>query len=55
VQHVAEVNSARASAEEDVAKNSDDFLKQFDGEYCVLDICPLIDNTPAKFTICNIS
>ncbi|WJX84841.1 Kinesin-like protein KIN-5C [Trifolium repens] len=30
VQHVAEVNSARASAEEDVAKNSDDFLKQFD-------------------------
>ncbi|XP_045795919.1 kinesin-like protein KIN-5C isoform X2 [Trifolium pratense] len=30
VQHVAEVNSARAAAEEDVAKNSDDFLKQFD-------------------------
>ncbi|KAK2418459.1 kinesin protein KIN-5D [Trifolium repens] len=30
VQHVAEVNSARTSAEEDVAKNSDDFLKQFD-------------------------
>lgn len=30
VQHVAEVNSARAAAEEDVAKNTDDFLQQFD-------------------------
>ncbi|CAK8544097.1 unnamed protein product [Lathyrus sativus] len=29
-QHVAEVNSARAAAEEDVAKNSDDLLEQFD-------------------------
>ncbi|XP_058739041.1 kinesin-like protein KIN-5C [Vicia villosa] len=29
-QHVTEVNSARAAAEEDVAKNSDDLLEQFD-------------------------
>ncbi|XP_027352817.1 kinesin-like protein KIN-5C [Abrus precatorius] len=29
-QHVIEVNSTRSAAEEDVAKNSDDFLEQFD-------------------------
>ncbi|RDX94099.1 Kinesin-like protein KIN-5C, partial [Mucuna pruriens] len=32
VQHVVEVNSARVAAEEDVAKNSEDLLEQFDGE-----------------------
>ncbi|KAL2345244.1 hypothetical protein Fmac_006529 [Flemingia macrophylla] len=30
VQHVTEVNSARVAAEEDVAKNSEDLLEQFD-------------------------
>lgn len=30
VQHVVEVNSARVAAEEDVAKNSEDLLEQFD-------------------------
>lgn len=41
MQHVAEVISAQAEAERDVAMNSDDLLEQFDGEYSVLDLCPL--------------
>jgi len=31
-QHVVEVNSARIAAEEDVAKNSEELIEQFDGE-----------------------
>lgn len=49
VQHVVEVHSARVTAEEDVAKNSEDLLEQLDGEYCVG--CPSIYNFhSAKFT-----
>ena len=42
-QHDVEVNSARVAAEEDVAKNSEDVLRQFDGQYDfnVLTIGPL--------------
>jgi len=42
MQHDIEISSARITAEEDVTKNSDDVLQQFDGECCVQDICPLI-------------
>lgn len=49
MQHVVEVHSARVTAEEDVAKNSEDLLEQLDGEYCVG--CPSIYNFhSAKFT-----
>jgi hypothetical protein len=42
MQHDIEINSARVTAEEDVAKNSDDVLQRFDGECHDQDICPLV-------------
>lgn len=36
-----EIHSARVAAEEDIAKNSEDILQQFDSKYCVLYVNPL--------------
>jgi hypothetical protein len=42
MQHDIEINSARVTAEEDVAMNSDDVIQWFDGECHDQDICPLV-------------
>lgn len=42
MQHDIEIHSARVATEEDVTKNSEDVLEQFDGGYCVQDLGNLV-------------